>query len=157
MLLAVVILLLFYSSASARLNWQLAVLYADRGLELTIAVAIVTLFLFVRYYEIEVEPAARSLAIGFLIYSCFSVLNNTILENWMHRYATLWNVLNTFAFMASLLLWMWALRATQPPTAAAPELLSDSVYRTLAPEISLRLKALNEHLSQWWYAEAKRP
>ena len=157
MLLAVVTLLLVYSAASARLNWQLAVLYADRGLELAIAVAIVTLFLFVRYYEIEVEPAARSLAIGFLIYSCSSVLNNTILESWMHRYATLWNVLNTFAFMASLSLWMWALRETRTETTSAPELLSGSVYGSLAPEINLHLKTLNKHLSQWWYVEAKRP
>jgi hypothetical protein len=52
----------------------------DRGLELAMATVIVLLFVFARYYEVGVEPAVRTMAIGFLLYSCFRVLNDTILE-----------------------------------------------------------------------------
>jgi hypothetical protein len=147
---------LLYSWAVARGSWQFAVLNSDRGMELAIATVIVILFLFAQYYEVAVEPAVRTLAIGFFLYSCFFVLNDTILEGWMYRYSTLWNLLGTLAFLASLLLWNWALLERQPETTFEPEMFSAGVYRQVAPEINYRLKALNEHLEHFWYAERKR-
>jgi len=155
MLLATAALVLVYVWAVSRPNWQRAILSADRGLELAMAVAIVILFLFVGYYEILVEPVVRYLSIGFFVFSCFSVLNNTILENWFDSYATLWNLLGTLAYLASLLLWIWALRKTQPEARLEPALLPEGAYYALAPEINSRLRALNERLSQFWHLEAK--
>ena len=156
MLLAIAGLVLVYAWAVSRLNWPQAILNADRGLELAIAVAIVILFLFVKYYEIIVEPTVLYLSIGLFLFSCFSVLNNTILENWLHSYATLWNLLGTLAFIASLLLWIWAVREKQPETPLEPELIPKGAYHALVPEINYRLKALNEQLSQFWRVEANR-
>ena len=156
MLLATAGLLLVYAWAVSRLNWQQAILNADRGLELAIAAAIVFLFLFVKYYEIVVEPTVLCLSIGLFLFSCFSVLNNTILENWLRSYATLWNLLGTLAFIASLLLWIWAVREKQPETPLEPELIPQAAYHALVPEINYRLKALNEQLSQFWRVEANR-
>ena len=113
--------------------------------------------MFARYYEVTIEPAVRSLAIGFFLYSCFAVLNDTILESWRYRYATHWNLAGMLAYLASLLLWNWAVRERQPEITLGPALLSQGVYQTLAPEINLRLKLLNEHLSQILGPEAKRP
>ena len=156
MLLAIAGLVLVYAWAVSRLNWPQAILNADRGLELAIAVAIVILFLFVKYYEIIVEPTVLYLSIGLFLFSCFSVLNNTILENWLHSYATLWNLLGTLAFIASLLLWIWAVREEQPETPLEPKLIPQGAYHALVPEINYRLKALNEQLSQFWRVEANR-
>ncbi len=156
MLVATGTVVLLYSWAVARGSWQFAVLNSDRGMELAIASVIVTLFLFTHYYEVRVAPAVRTLAVGFFLYSCFYVLNDTILEGWMYDYSTLWNILGTLAFLASLLLWNWALRQKQPETAFEPEMLSDGIYRTAAPEINDRLRVLNEHLEHFCRAERKR-
>src|ERR1700730_17266991 len=112
-LVAIAGLVLLYSWAVARSGWQAAILNSGGVLELAIATVIVMMFLFAQHYEIEVGPTDRYLAIGFLLFSCFSVLNNTLLEGWLARYGTLWNLLGTLAFIASLLIWVWALRETQ--------------------------------------------
>lgn len=141
----------------ARHSWQLFVLNTDRGFELAIAVMIVLLFLFAHYYGVKAEPAVRVMTIGFFLYSCFHVLNDTILETLMYRYSTFWNLLGTLAFLATLLVWNWALRKKLPESAFEPELLAGGIYYSLTPEINQRLKGLNERLSQFWYAGAKRP
>jgi hypothetical protein len=151
------VLVLLYSLAVAGFEWQLLALNADRGLELTITVVLVMLFLFAHYYELTMEPAVRSLAIGFFLYSCFGVLNDTILEGWKYRYATLWNLAGMTAYLASLLLWNWAVRERQLAITLEPAPLSQGVYENLAPEINLRLKLLNEHLTQILCPKAKRP
>jgi hypothetical protein len=156
-LLATAGLVLAYAWAVSRPNWQRAILRADRGLELAIAVAIVILFLFVKYYEIAVEATALYLSIGFFLFSSFSVLNNTILETWLYSYATLWNMLGTLAFVATLLLWIWAVREKQPETALGPVMMPQGAYYAVVPEINDRLKALNDQLSQFWRVEARRP
>lgn len=145
-----------YALAVARGNWAFGILNMDRGLELAIATVIVLLFLFVRYYDVEVEAAVRTLAIGFFLFSCFRVLDDTIFENWLHRYTELWNRLGLLAFLASLFLWSWALRRTQSRITYQPEMLPEGVYQTLAPQINYRLKALNEELGQFWYARRNR-
>jgi len=157
MLVGSAVLVLLYALAIAGFEWQLLALNADRGLELTITVVLVMLFLFAHYYELAMDPAVRSLAIGFFLYSCFAVLNDTILESWKYRYAPLWNLVGMLAYLASLLLWNWAVRKKQPEFTLEPALLSQRVYQALAPEINLRLKLLNEHLNQILCPEARRP
>lgn len=148
-------LVLSYSILAARYDWRLALPSADRGLELSIATVIVVLLLFARHYDVRGERVARSLAVGFCLYSCFKVLNNTLLERFLYNYAALWNLLGMFAFFASLSLWTWALR--KPVSQAEPGeiLLPRSVYQSLTPEINFRLRLLNEQLSRFWAAEAK--
>lgn len=147
---------LLCSWAAARGSWQLALLNSDRGLELSIASVIVIFFVFTRYYGVPVEPAVRALAIGFFLLSCFFVLNDTILERMMYGYTTLWNLLGTLAFLASLLLWTWTLREWQPATTLEPDLLPRGIYYAVAPEIDDRLRALNEHLGHFWNVDRKR-
>lgn len=145
-----------YSLAVAKGNWEYGILILDRGLELAIATVIVLLFLFARYYEVEVEAVVRTLAIGFFLYSCFRVLNDTVLESWLHRYIRVWNQLDMLAFLASLLVWSWALRGAQTRTAYEPAMLSPGMYHRMAPEINSRLKSLNENLGHIGYARRKR-
>lgn len=154
--LAMATLVLVYSWAVGRHSWQLVRVTADRSLELAVAAAVLALLLFIRYYGVAIEPAARLLAIGFFLCSFFRALNDAILERWLTHYTTLWNLLGTVSFLASLLLWSWGLRQTQPLATAGPELLSESFYRTIAPEINFRLKALNEQLSRFWHVAGKR-
>src|SRR5229473_1898248 len=155
-LLLCVALVLCYSILAARHDWKLALLTADRGLGLSIATVIVVLLLFARYYDVKVDPVVRSLAIGFCLYSCFVVLNNTVLERWLHDYSALWNLLGMLAFLASLSIWTGALRHSQSEAQPKEILLPSGIYQAIAPEINLRLRLFNEQLTRFWKVEAGR-
>jgi len=156
LLLATVAVVLLSSWAVARGSWQFAVLNADRGLELAMASCILILFLFIRYYGVAVENSVRTLAIGFFLYSCFHVLNDTILERWLHNYSAAWNLLAALAFLASQSIWISVLRERQSVTTTEPDLLPEGIYYAVAPEINDRLRSLNDHLGQFWNVVRKR-
>lgn len=156
LLLAAATAISLYAFAAAKGNWAFGILNMDRGLELAIATVIVLLFVFVRYYEVDVDAAVRTLAIGFFLFSCFRVLDDTIFEKWLHRYTELWNRLGSLAFLATLLLWTRALWRSQPRVASEPQMLPAGLYQALAPQINYRLRTLNENLGQLWYARRNR-
>ena len=156
LLILTALVVLLYSWAIAQGGWEFAVLNGHRGIELAIASVIVILLLFTRYYGIVVEPAVRVLTIGFFLYSSFLVLNDTILERWLYRYSSRWNLLGTSAFLGSVLLWIWGLRERQPATTLEPRIHPEGIYSAAAPEINDRLRALNEHLERFWNIERYR-
>jgi hypothetical protein len=156
LLVAAATAIVLYALLVARANWASGILNMDRGLELAMATVIVLLFLFARYYEVDVEATVLTLAIGFFLFSCFRVLDDTIFEHWFLGYREFWNRLGLLAFLASLMLWTWALRRTLPMTGEEPAMLSPSLYQTLSPEINSRLKTLNENLGKFWYTRRKR-
>jgi hypothetical protein len=149
-------IVLFYAMAAASHQWQLLPNTAELGLELAAAAVIVLLLLFARYYEVIVAPHLRGLAIGLCVYSCIAVWNDTILERWLSRYVSLWNVLGMVAFLACLLLWSWAFRRVAPVAVPGPLLLDRSIYLQIIPEVNWRLRALNEQLIRFWHLEAPR-
>jgi hypothetical protein len=148
-LFAVAFAVVLYASLTARHEWFMFVPNFRRSIELAIATGIVGLFLFARYYEIVPEPLLRSLAIGFFLISCFWVLNATVLERLVQRYIPLWTFLNVLATFASLLVWTWAFRQPRVAVVERP-LLTGEPYRTISPEVNLRLRHLNEQLSRFW-------
>lgn len=149
-------LVLVYSSVASKRQWEHLLPNADRGLELSIAAALVTLLVFARYYEVKVNATDRALAGGFCLYSCFVALNNTILEHYLYHYVELWNLLRMLAFLASLLLWTWALRQPLAEVSREETLLPEGFYQTIGPQINVRLRLLNEQLTQFWKTEAPR-
>jgi len=154
-LLGCAVLVLVYSSLAAGHDSRLALVAADRALELAIATVVVGALLFARYYDVQVRAVEFSLALGFCFYSSFNVLNNTILEHYLRRYEALWNPLGMFVFLVALLVWIWALRR---PQTAIPEqdLLSRGVYESVMPEINLRLRMLDDRLSHFFKSGANR-
>jgi len=149
--------LLIYSCVAAKYQWELGLIRAQRGLELAIAAVIVGALVFVRYYRVEASTADLCIGAGFCSYSCFSVLNNTIFERYLDRYATQWTTVQMLMYSVSLLLWCWALRRKLPEKAREVELLPEGVYRALTPQINIRLEALNESLKRLWHPEVKEP
>jgi hypothetical protein len=155
-LLSCAALVLFYALLVSKHRWDSAILGGNRAVELSIAVVIVVLLVFLRHYQVVAEPTLRSLAIGFFLFSCFEVVNYTILEHWLATYGPIWNFLEVLFYMACLLVWIWALCKSLPRPVLNPALLPGSVYRQLSPEINLRLRLLNEQLSHFWRAEEPR-
>jgi hypothetical protein len=146
-------LVLLYASLVSKHQWSLAILGLNRAVELAIAVVIVVLLVFLRHYQVVAEPTLRSLVIGFFLFSCFEVLNYTILEHLLKPYGPIWNFLEVLAYMACVLIWTRALWKSLPQRVLGPALLPAHVYRQLAPEINLRLRLLDERLSHFWRAE----
>ena len=125
---------------------EFRVLYADRAANLSLSFVAVAIFAFARYYNVRPSARTQALALGFLLYSCFLVLNDTFLEVAPFAYQQAWNFLGTVAFVGSLLVWGWAVH-TAAVEEADPALLPAGVYETLSPDVNRRLASLNERLS----------
>ncbi|MGB7844916.1 MAG: hypothetical protein WBL63_04820 [Candidatus Acidiferrum sp.] len=139
---------LVYSVLSMQNSWQWVVLNADRGVELAIAVILVSLLLFARYYRVPIAGLERYLIIGFCLYSCFWVVNDTLFARWPRSLVNLWGFLDTITFFATLMLWIRAVRAyteTERVTAYAP--VSPEAYAQLSLEVNARLRLLNDRLN----------
>jgi hypothetical protein len=156
LLLSCAALVLVYAFLVSDHQWNTAILGGNRAVELSIAVVIVVLLVFLRHYQVVAERTLRSLAIGFFLFSCFEVLNYTILEHWLATYGPIWNFLEVLFYLACLLVWTWALCTSVPELATDPTLLPGSVYQQLSPEINVRLRLLNERLSDFWRGKGSR-
>jgi hypothetical protein len=161
-LLSCAVLIVAYSAIYAAVvpKHSLAggVIAADRALELAMAAVIVVLFVFLRHYEVDSDSSIRSLALGFCVYSCVSVVNVTILEKYIDAYVPVWNALGVFAYLVCLTTWAWALRKAIPiPVIGPPSLFARAVYQRVSPEVNVQLRALNEQLSRFWKTEEPQP
>jgi hypothetical protein len=149
-------IVLLYAIGASGHNTLLILTNLQRALELAIASTIVILFVFARYYEIVPDNAIRTLGLGFLLLSCFAVLNDTFLERFVDRYVPLWTLLDLLAFCGCVVIWGWALRQPRAEKVHEGPLLSPDVYAAFVPEVNLRLRSLNERLSSFWKVEAEQ-
>ncbi len=109
-----------YSLLVAKQQWTLLFLNLDRGVELAIAAFVVTLLLFARYYLLPMQSLDRALATGLGLYSCFYVINDSLFETFLESYVAFWGYLDILTFLASLLIWLHAVRSYSPVTIAVP-------------------------------------
>jgi hypothetical protein len=145
---------LAYAILSSGSVWQLAILNADRAVELCIATFIVCMFLFVRYYRVEMQRFERMLAIGFCLYSCFSVINLSIFESAIHAYGNLWRYLDTLAFLATVVLWIGAARTSQAVSRITRQkVVKPESYEELAQQLNSRLHLHNNRLNRLFRSE----
>ena len=144
------------SILAAGRGWAQIVPNLNVSLEWTTVCMIVALFVFARHYEIEPSLAIRWLALGFVLYSSFAILNDTALSYWSSWYGDTWNILGTLSFLASVYLWLTAaFRPVEQFERAAT--LPRDVYHALTPEVNVRLRNLNERLIRLLNPEADRP
>jgi len=148
-LLAVVAGVLVYTALLSKEYWRELPLNLDRGAALAVAAVVVVLLLFARYYRMPMDSLDRSLCIGFCLYSCFFVINDSFFERWVFSYLNFWNFLGVLIFLASLLIWIGAVR-TYPEAVLAlhPVVVPKELYGKLSSELNVRLQLLNEHLDQ---------
>ena len=148
------VIILTLASSTSRLDTR--IFYADRAASLAISMVIVAVVLFARFYQVEALEPTRSIAIGFFLFSCFTLINNTVLETLWSAYGGMWAFLGTCAFIACLLVWGWALRK-EPVIVEAPQLIPADVYQELSPEVNRRLSALNDRLRRIDRPKEPRP
>jgi hypothetical protein len=157
-LLTVSVIVLIYSLFFTHGDWYFMVMSMERGLKLAVASFIVLVLLFARYYRVPVFSLERTLAIGFFLYSCFSVVNYSLFERWFEKYSNLWNFLDILFFLASVLTWIYAVR-TFPveKTASSPIFISPESHGKLSGQLNLRLRLLNDHLAHLLRSGDPRP
>ena len=143
-------IVLGYSLFTSKLSMPIAIVSADRGLELTIATVVVIVFLFAAYYGIVPQARVYFLAAGLCFYSCFYVINDSFLERWMEAFTPVWNFAGMISFMVSLGLWFCGFLALKFSEAGTPHLLPKHVYRSLSPQLNQQLRQLNDRLSMFW-------
>jgi hypothetical protein len=149
---------LVYSFAVSDFSWTLMVLNADRAIELCIATLVVCMFLFARYYRLPMLNMERQLAIGFCLYSCSRVVNDSILEHWQGAHWDFLNYVNVLAFLASLVLWIGAVRgAVEVRRTASGIQLSPEMYGQLSEQLNSRLQLLNQRLNHLSRSGDSRP
>jgi len=158
LLFAVGISALAYSVLASAHSWQLAILYVNRGVELSIAAFLVSLFLIARYYRLPMADLDRYLAIGFSLYSCFWVINASLMDLWGVSFENTRNFLEIVTFLASLLLWIGAVRRhTEAKTVTVPAPVSRETYAKLSLAVNTRLHLLNERLVHLRRTKDSRP
>ena len=139
-----------YDLSLSKGQWQWLILNGVRGLELAMAAVIVTMLLFARYYRVPVNQLQRALAVGLCLYSAFYVINYSLLERVLQQYAVLWNSLGLFAFIASLLVWIGAVRRyTAVEEITVPQTIPAELYGMISSEVNTRLILLNRQLMQF--------
>ncbi len=154
LLLAIVAGVLVYTALLSKQYWRELPLNLDRGAGLAVAAVIVALFLFARYYGLPIGHLDRSLCIGFCLFSCFSVINDSIFERYLFNYLNFWNFLGVLTFLASLLIWIGAARAyLEKVPARELAVVSKEEYGRLSSELNARLRQLNERLDHVQHSE----
>jgi hypothetical protein len=156
-LLVCATIVLSYSLLGSKFSISAAIVNADRGLELTIATVVVVVFLFASYYGIIAQARIQFLAAGLCLYSCFSVINDSLLERWLKSFSNVWNFMAAVCFLANLALWFWAFSRPATTEVSRTVLLPRETYRLLSPQLNLQLRQLNDRLSLFWQSEEPRP
>ncbi len=141
------VLLSLYSFLVPQWHWQLALPIAERGLQLSVAGVILTLFLFAAYYQVPIPPTERRLALGFCLYSSAAVLNNTVLQKYVSQYLNYWNITILGIFLLTIGIWYRALRLPAIVLERPPVLSDALAYQRISPEINDRLRSLDKRLS----------
>lgn len=139
-------------------GFQYAVTSLEIATEAFIATLVVGIFLFARYYQVQIQIGTRLLGLGLGFHSCVKVLNDALLSRYVKSYAAVWNEISMGVFLCAVLMWIMAARKV--PVTEAPEPLALSpvhVYRTLAPQVNHRLWELNDHLMRLWKLDRPKP
>ncbi len=122
------------------------VLTAERGLEFAVLGTLIVLFGISRYYGVHFDRLVISVASGLSLYSCFGIVNNSILGVWLSEWFSAWAFFRRTSFQAALLIWIQALLRPLPQPAAEPALDGADQYLQLAPEVSGRMREMNQRL-----------
>ncbi len=128
----------------------MAILTAERGLELAVLAILLFGLAFCRYYRIRTERHIEWIGFGLGFYSAVQVANNTVLQRWLVTYFPVWEDLNHASFHIATACWFIALLRPLPAPQPARARLHYGEYEGLAPQVTARLRDLNARLLEMW-------
>jgi hypothetical protein len=124
-----------------------SVLAIERGLELAIAVVLISLLLLALRYSIRIQRGPLLIAAGLCFYSLVQTVNNTFLD-WLRGNFSWWNDFHIAAFQVALLLWIWAFATGDFDSDDKPVPVVPTFYAKHAEEVSQKLRSLDKDLEE---------
>ncbi len=124
------------------------VLASEQALEIAFAVILVALAGFGARYMAVLGPVERNIVIGLGAYSCFQVINNTFMQQWMSRYFHWWVSMRVVAFDIAMVVWIVPLRKALPQAEPERTLISESAAIRLLRELLANMKEITEELKR---------
>ena len=138
-------------------GFQYGVMRMEIASEAFIATIVVGTAIFARYYQAPIKLSAILLGLGLGLNSCLKMLNDALISRYWQNYSGLWNEVGMVAFMAVLVLWIFAMRAAEGVSEQKPELQPTEIYRTFTPQVNRRLAELNDTLMRVFKAGQPKP
>jgi len=124
------------------------VLSSERALEISFAFILVALVGFGARYMAVLRPVESNIVIGLGAYSCFQVINNTFMQEWMSKYFHWWVSVRMVAFDIAMLIWIIPLRNPLPPVEPSPTLISESVAVGLLRQLLAQMREITEEMKR---------
>jgi hypothetical protein len=135
----------FRTSSSPLATFALS---SEQALEISFAFVLVALAGFGARYMAVLKPVERNIVIGLGAYSCFQVINNTFMQQWMNRYFHWWVSVRVVAFDIAMLVWIVPLRKALPETEPERTLISEGTARRLLRELLVQMREITEELKR---------
>jgi hypothetical protein len=153
---------LAYSWATATPGGNWGLWAADRGFNLTFAIAIIACLLLVRHYTISIDPVYKAMLGGFCFNACGAIVADTLLRAQVQvhfrAYAEVWNEMEMLIFFVVLVVWVVALRHPVRVPAQTPGGAGGvAAYEEFAPQVNARLRELNDTLRKFFRKQATQP
>ena len=123
------------------------VMVGDQHLVLTIIILVLLLMAICSYYRVKLPPLYRLVLAGIGIYTSIEMVANQVQFQSRVGY-TIWNNLRVSAFKIGLILWIYAAWRWAAAPARQDELIPQSKYDDLSPQIHDRLQTLNYKLAR---------
>ncbi len=124
------------------------VLSSEQALEISFAFILVALVGFGARYMAVLGPVERNIVIGLGVYSCFQVINNTFMQQWMSRYFHWWVSMRVVAFDIAMLVWIVPLTKALPQAAPKRTLISADAATRLLRELLAQMREITEELKR---------
>jgi hypothetical protein len=124
------------------------VLSSEQALEISFVFILVALVGFGARYMAVLSPVERNVVIGLGAYSCFQVINNTFMQEWMSKYFHWWVSVRVVAFDIAMLVWIVPLGKALPPVEPRPTLISESVALRLMRELLAQMREIAEEMKR---------
>jgi len=119
---------------------------AERGLELAIAVVLISLLLVAHRYSIRIQRTHFLLLTGLCFYSLVQTMNNALYVKL--GFFAWWNSFRIGAFQIALLLWIWGVAKWKYTPEDKPPQLVPGLYDGHVEEVSQKLRSLDEQLEE---------
>ncbi|NDQ56195.1 MAG: hypothetical protein GZ088_03870 [Acidipila sp.] len=151
LLLTAATLLVFAAieSAGAAVSLDRFIPATEQGLEFAVVGSLLALLGVCRYYGLALDLVTRAVALGLALYSILTIVNNSMIFKSILPHFWLWAVLWRVSYQGALLVWVWPLLRPLAEREPLPVMASAGRYQELAPELSERMRELNNRLLQF--------
>lgn len=126
---------------------RLFVMVGDQRLVLTITILILLVMAIGAYYSLKLPPLFRLVLVGIGIYTAVQVVASQIEIQYRLGPNSVWDYLRRGAFAISVIVWIYGVWRWAGPPVRHAELISQSNYDVLSPQVHRRLRDVIQKLA----------